>query len=123
MPSGILQLMEEIDLPCISPPPHPPFIGHNRRARNSGGVDAKEEKGSLGGNVGCEPSASFRHCEIGGGNPRFVTLTCLWSVDGLQLLEMSHRNAEIMSPMGQAWRSTSFLSGLQTMRGCILAPG
>lgn len=47
-------------------------------------------------------SASFRYCEIGSGNPHFVTLICLWSVDGLSSRK-GHRNAEIMSPMGQAW--------------------
>lgn len=90
-PSGISQSKEETDRsPCLS----------HSEAR-TGGVDAKEER-ALGGKYCFEFPASFREYEIGGGDPRFLLLTCLRTIDGgLQLLGMGPRGAEIMTSSAQ----------------------
>lgn len=64
-------------------------------------MDAKEER-ALGGKYCIEFSANLREYEIGGGDPKFLILRHLWSIDsGLQLLGMGPSVAEIIISSAQ----------------------
>lgn len=59
------------------------FRGQDRRARNSGGVDAEEEeRGSWERNTAVEPSSSFREYEIEDGDPKFCDPYVFTDYDG-----------------------------------------
>lgn len=65
-------------------------------------MDAKAEERALGGKYCFEFSASFREYEIGSGDPKFLILICLRTIDGeLQLLGMGPTGAEIMTSSAQ----------------------